>query len=279
MRNYAPYLMYQLARFGALTVPQMLRICDGVCKRSSLYRALSELVDGKYVYPILNPASRTRGYYATKEGREWVQGTERQLTAGVRTQELDHTILCAEFLLDLCQFENIVGVATPFELGPDEIAQFCHERVPDGIFRLRQDGEHFEIALEVESSRRNNGRVAEVLGRYWSTFKHRMPCSGVLIAALDPTIYGMYSRSIATMPPEFQERVRLVRGDVLGTLRSEAYGQQTYGLRRCLDFTRTQSLDGIAYTPIKLEVFSPKTASQHPPDRGGGTVITDWRSL
>ena len=76
MKDYGPYLLLQIARFGALTVPQMLRVCEGKCKRSSMYWALGELVEGHFVYPILNPASRARAYYATKEGREYVLGDE-----------------------------------------------------------------------------------------------------------------------------------------------------------------------------------------------------------
>lgn len=264
MRNYAPYLLYQIARFGALSVPQMLKICEGKCKRSSLYRTLSKLVEGDYVYPILNPASRTRAYYATMEGRRYVFGDHVALTSGVKTAELDHAIQCAEILLELCQYERVTGISTQYEMSMDEVKRFCHERVPDGIFQLTQDGHHFELALEVESSVRNSARINEVLARYWQTFKYGMPCSGLLIVAMSKSVFGMYAKAIQAMPMEFQTRVRLIQGPGLEELKTEVYGQKLGGLARCLDLTRTLSIGEIQYMPVKTEVFLAQTTPYTP---------------
>jgi hypothetical protein len=180
MKSYAPYLLYQVSRFGALTVNQMLRICEGKCGRSSLYRALGELVDGGFVYPIMNPATRTRAYYSTLNGRRYVFGREQGLTPGVRSPELDHTILSAETLLQLSHYEKVTGISTHFEISHEDIKRFCYERIPDGIIQLNQDDHRFELAIEVESSARNATRVTEVLERYWETFRRGYECSGLL---------------------------------------------------------------------------------------------------
>lgn len=268
MKNYAPYLMFQIARFGALTVPQMQKLCQGKCRRSSLYRALSELEKGDYVYPLLNPASRTRAYYATKEGREYVFGEEVTCATGIRTQDLDHTLQCAEILMSLCHFENVTGVSTPFEMSPPEIRSFCHERVPDGVFRLTQGGRNYELALELESSVRNRGRIAETLNRYWQTFKYGMPCTGVLIVAMDNTIFNMYTKAIAAMPDEFQTRVRLLNGPSLGELSTEAYGSRLESASTAWDLTRTTSMDEIVYSPNKTEVLIKQTTNTPHISRG-----------
>ena len=112
MKKYGPYLLYQIARFGALSVPQMIEVCQGRCARSSLYRALDELTSGRFVYPILNPASKTRAYYATKEGCEYVFGKSAKSSTAIKAAEVDHTIICAEVLLELCRRENVTASAS-----------------------------------------------------------------------------------------------------------------------------------------------------------------------
>ena len=255
MRTYAPYLLYQIARFGALTVPQMLRVCDGMCARSSLYRALGELVDGKFVYPILNPATRTRAYYATPDGKESVFGAELTSAAVVRARDLDHTILCAEVLLELGHYENVTGITTEFEICTEEIKRFCFERIPDGIIRLSQNGEHFELAVEVESSVRNSTRISQVLENYWQTFRRGMECYGLLVVAITPTVFQMYTRAISKMPPEFQSRVKLLEGQGLLGIRPEAFGIRLKGRPSCLDLTRTTFLEEVTYSPMKSGLF------------------------
>ena len=270
MKTYAPYLLYQIARFGALKVPQMMQICEGKCSRSAIYRTLDVLCEGDYVYPLTCPASRIRAYYATKEGREFTFGDDHAVTTGVRTKELKHTGLCTDILLDLCRYENVTGISTHFEMSADEIRQFCHERIPDGIFRLTQEGRHYEMALEVESTVRNSTRVADVLARYWQTFKYGMPCTGLLVVAMDKTIYGMYTKAIQAMPPEFQSRVRLVLGMDLEGLPPEAYGQKTAAIQRCLQLSRTLSQEEITYTPVKSRILLSKSTVQNPHIEGSG---------
>lgn len=255
MKSYAPYLLYQVARFGALTVPQILQVCEGKCRRSSLYRALGELVDGDFVYPILNPASRTRAYYATPDGRQQVFGTEQPLTAGVKPAELDHTITCADVLMKLCKFENVTGVATHFELSQEDFKRFCHERIPDGIIQLTQEGQSYELAVEVETSNRNASRVEQVLSHYWDTFRKGYECSGLLLIAVTRPIATMYRTALAQMPEEFQNRVRLLEGTDLQGLNQEAFGSPTANLSRCLDLARTSFHDEIKYSSTKSEIY------------------------
>lgn len=40
MKPYAPYLLHQIARFGALQKRQIEILCDGKCGQTSLYECL-----------------------------------------------------------------------------------------------------------------------------------------------------------------------------------------------------------------------------------------------
>ncbi len=255
MKKYAPYLLYQVGRFGALNARQMLRICDGKCKRSSLYRTINELLKDKSLYHILNRSSGVSGYYLSKEAREFVFGADHKTNYGARACDLDHTFLCADILMELCRYQNVTGIASPFELSPEDLARFCHDRTPDGLFRLTQDGQHFEMALEVERIQKDATRVRAILERYWQTFKYGMECKGLLIVAMSATIHGMYTDLIREMPEEFQNRVRVVEGVGLLGLRAEAYGERTSGIHRCLDLNRTKFHDDVTYSPVKTNIY------------------------
>ena len=255
MKAYSPYLLYQVARFGALTIPQLLKVCEGKCKRSSLYRSLRKLINEDFIYPILNPATSTRAYYATAEGRRYAFGNDQLLTAGVKPAELDHTVLCAEILMSLSTYENVTGVATHFELGSDEFKRFCHGRIPDGIIQLTQGTESYELAVELESSNRSASRVADVLNHYWETFRKGYECSGLLVVAMTPAIAAMYSKAVAQMPSEFQSRVRILEGLGLQGLNHEAFGRSNQSISRCLDLSRTSCLGTIQYSPTKTDIY------------------------
>jgi hypothetical protein len=268
MRNYAPFLLYQVARFGALTIPQMLAICDGKCKKSALYVSVKELVDAKLLLPILNGATRTRAYYATKEGRRTVLGSDFPAPSGIRASELDHTVGAAQVLLELCRYENVTGIAAPYEMRPEEIARFCYERVPDGIVRLTQDGDDFELAVELETSVKATDNVQSVLDRYWQTIRRQMECYGVLIVGTSPEILRRYTHALSKMPPEFGERVKLL-GDIgLKDINPKAFGQKTKAISDVVEITRTSSTGEIRYSPVKSELFLAQTAFTVPTPTG-----------
>ena len=264
MKSYGPYLLFQIARFGALTVPQMLHLCQGKCKRSSLYRALDELVDGGFVYPILNAATRTRGYYATLDGRRFVFGKSHPLTTGVKAYELDHTIKTADILLKLSQYSNVTGIATHFELNPEDIKRFCHNRIPDGILRLTQNGQHFELAVEVEASIKDTPRVKDVLESYHQSVKRGLECKGVLIVTMDSKVHSSYTKAIESLPSEFQPKVKLLFGKELSGIRTEAFGELSNGVPSSWELIRTSSQAGTEYASIKSTLYLLETPCETP---------------
>lgn len=251
MNRYGFYLIYQITRFGALTVEQMIRLCDGKATRSSIYRTLKKLKEADFVASVNDPNSEVRAYYATKEGREYALGEHTVLTPGTRPREINHTLACAEALLRISRHENISGISTSFELDAEEIKTFCHDRIPDGLFRLTQNGQHFELALEIESTSRSADRVRHLLNSYWTTFRSGMPCAGLVIAATTSTIFNLYSKLIAEMPEEFRTRVRLHQGIGFKDINTMAYGQIIPSLPKCWDQRGTLSKGSLSYSPIE----------------------------
>jgi hypothetical protein len=252
-RDLQPYLLYQWARFGALSIPQALHLAEGKCRRSSLYRELKRLVRRDLIYPLLNPATNTRGYYATPEGRREVFGDVEPMIPGVKTPELDHSLEVSQVLIDLCRFENVTGIIGPYELSATGWRAFARDRFPDGAFRLTQDGQHYEIAVEVESTVRSGDRIEKILENYREAFK--TPCSGVLFVTSGVTNRNRYMKAIAQMPEDFQKRVRVTQGVGSEHLAAEAYGALRTSSDKIWDLTRTESMDGFTYSPSRVEIL------------------------
>lgn len=273
MKDYTPFLLYQIARFGALTVPQMLEVCQGKCKKSALYRTLAILVENKRVLPLLSPETRTRVYYATREGRRSVFGSELPGTVGIKVTEIDHTVAVTNTLFELSRYTNVTGVATPFEMHPDEIRKFCYERVPDGIVRVTQNGSDFEFAVEFEASVKATDRARDVLNRYWQTFRRSMECKGVLIVAASPLILRRYQRALQELPPECSERIRLLEGIGLNGINPMAFGKREKAISTVLELTRNSDTGFLRYTPVKSEHFLAYAANTVHTPRGSGPHI------
>ena len=274
MKNdYAPYLLYQVARFGALTFPQMQQICHGKCKRSALYTTIASLKKARLLSKIENDASGTRAYFATKEGRSFVFGPHFPAPSGIRASELDHTIGAAQVIMDLSQYENVTGIAMPFEMRPEELSKFCYNRVPDGILRLTQGDQNFELAVELETSVKATDGVRSVLERYWQSVRRGMECYGVLIVATSPQILQRYTHALKQMPAEFSERVKLLEGIGLNGINPQAFGEKNKAIPRVLELTRTESMDEITYTSVKSELFLAQTTFTGPTPMGSGPHI------
>src|SRR5689334_19187398 len=109
MNPYTRYLLHQQARFGALRVDQMLRICEGKCKISALYKAIKRLGDLKFLSLMMDMDSRARAYYPTTLGKKAVFGNDYRGASGIRSDELGHTLDVTDVLLELCSRENITG--------------------------------------------------------------------------------------------------------------------------------------------------------------------------
>lgn len=247
----SPKLHYQLIRFGALTPTQMYSMNQGICGRSTLYRAIEPLKKSFWVYLWFFDKRNKRAYYATPRSRTRVLSEGSPLTAGAKEQELPHTLQCADILMALCTYENVRGLATPFEMSPDEINRFCSGRTPDGIVRVFQGDQSFEMAVEVETSKKTLPRVKHILDRYEETFQRRMQCERLLIVTETKTIHGMYTRALEKMPSEFQPKVQVIMPEDIFKLDEATFGKPTEAMKRSLELRRTVCQGRVQYFPLE----------------------------
>jgi len=151
-------------------------------------------------------------------------------------------------------------VATQFERDAEDVKKFCHERIPDGIIRLAQSGKIFELAVEVETTVRNQQRVKEVLLNYEETFSPAFSCSGVLIVCCTPGIATVYRKVLASLSSETQRSVRIFESPRLEGLNEESFGRSGQGLESKLELTQTVSDREILYTNEKSATYLPMAA-------------------
>lgn len=224
MKEYAPYLTHQIARFGALTVPQMLNLCQGRCKKSTLYRSLSQLMHDRFIARISHTTKPLIGYAATRDLYPLVYGLGHERHTGVRTTELEHTVQVAQVMLELSHYSGVSGLATEHEWRPEEIREFCYQRIPDGIIQITQGNLKYEIAVEVEASLKSEREIGSILTSYRQTFLKRMPCAGLLIVAGTPAIFSKYQEKIAELPPDIEQQILLTTPEGLRSLNPRVYG-------------------------------------------------------
>jgi hypothetical protein len=255
MKTYAPFLSLQLTRFGALTIPQMRWLCRGMCQKSTLYRTIGQWTKQGLLRRITHPVKSVIAYAATPELYSLVYGENHQRRIGVRETELCHSLFFTDALLQISQYTNVSGVASEYEIEPEEVRFFCHGRNPDGIIQLTKGTAIYEFAVEVETSKKNNTKMDAVLSAYKSTFARNMPCAGVIIVAEDPGILARYQKKIAELPSETEERILLVDLKGLKALKTESFGERRESPGLSLERIRNSSQGSIQYTPLKTKDF------------------------
>jgi hypothetical protein len=265
MKTFAPYLLHQLVRFGALTIPQLLVLCTGKAARSSLYRVLNELIDTRCIIPVLHPTKRIRCYVPTPLGVSIALGESRPRAVGFRLNDLEHTVMAAQVLMRLSQHGYVSGVATQYEIDPDDIKQFCHHRIPDGILELTRGGHRFELAVEVETTLRNKLRISEVIERYDQSFKRGLSCSGLIVVSNTPAIHAAYEAALAKCSKPTEEKVLLLLGPELRDLNPQYFGQYNEGPSPSWEKTRSLSQDQAEYVPLNSIGYE-SYLTQHSPD-------------
>lgn len=256
MKNVASFLMIQLARFGALTIPQMLLLCSGLCSRATLYRTLQKLAEYDLILRAAHPKKDLITYVATHELIKTVYGKNAPEIPELRIGDLCHTVAVAQTLIAASRFANVTGIATERELGEDEIKTFCFNRRPDGIIQISREGRSYELAVEVETSLKSEARAKDILDNYERTFDRAMLCAGTIIVAIPPAALTKYREHIEKKSEGFQRRVRIVASPELIELDPKVYGQRAItietSVRNTLEKHRTQSHGQITYIPNYL---------------------------
>ena len=227
MKKNLYFLSHQIARFGALTVPQMLNACSGKCSQATLYRMLDDLLRERLVKRIFLGEQAKHLFAARPSLYELVYGEEHQRSTGVSEYNSPHASLVAETILKLCRYSFVSGVATEYEITPNEAKSFCYSRVPDGIVQIVSPTQSFALAIEMERSRKDVRRIEVLLENYRQTFLRQMPCEGLLIVASNPTIAENYQTRISKMPTDIESRMVVTTPQGLSTLNQKYFGELT----------------------------------------------------
>src|SRR4051812_22209181 len=99
MKDNANYIGLQIARFGAVNVQQLLKLCSGKCGQSSIYRSIRKLMDSGCVKRISHPGKAIVGFTASPDLYELVYGKGHTRATGTPVHHLEHSIVRADALI------------------------------------------------------------------------------------------------------------------------------------------------------------------------------------
>ena len=267
MRREAPFVLYQIARFGILTIAQVRELCAGRCKRTAVYECLKSLAKAEYI-ERLAPAHFPNGIYRiTSLGFDEAMGRSNEYAQKVRGASIPHTVRVTDTLLELSRYEYVSGFATEFEVPADELFDFSRKKIPDAIIQITRGDRKFELAVEVECQQKTWIRSEEFLSKYREVFEHRALCSGVIILCDLNQSYERYQKILSEGDKAFSKRFLLLQGPELPVLSSALYGVRTIR-GNTANKARTSSVEGIQYLPVK-SINDLETTGSLPPNNEG----------
>lgn len=250
MNPRARFLLYQICRFGALNAKQMLEICDGYYKKTNLYRRLHLLTKEKLITNLCPTIGEGAIMGPTPKALKLVFGENHFRTKPARQSDLDHAEKFADVMTALGKYEFVTGIATEYEISPQELSLFALNRIPDGIIQVSRNNIKFELAVEVEHSSKNFARISEILSTYQKTISRQMQCEGVMFVCCDDGIFNSYREQIEKLPSDIERRMVLVKINEINHLEERFYGR--FGMRpnQGLNYRRNHFTSGIKYFPI-----------------------------
>ncbi|GEM_PF-2244234 len=255
MENKLTFLLHQIVRFGAMTVPQIELLSPPRKSRSTTYKRLKLLMKQDLIERIGHPRSVVHGFTATKAGEALALGTEiASKLPSIRAQDFSHTLACADAFLKLASFENIKGIASEREMTPEFLSKFCYKKHPDGMFQIRKNDFISDIALEVENQPKTDSRIKEIISLYKITLEQNFLCKGVLIVAGTDSQRKKYISLIHEIAPLFIDYFQVVKRDELKTLPKSICGNfdasRLYQRGNAVEFRWNDSTGRISYEPI-----------------------------
>ena len=268
MRVHTPYLLYQVARFGALRSTEIEALCEGRCGKSVMYENIGELLHCRYIERFCHPEISRTAYRATRSGIKAAFGLDSDELPKFRDLDTKHALRVAQTLINLARFENVSGIATELELPRDSLQAFSHSKIPDGIIQVTRGGATYEIAIEVEATPKTAQRCEEFLDKYQQAFLRSAYCSGVIVVCDANDIYERYSNHLEKRDESVRSRVLLVRGPGLESLNPTVYGPPRKKPGKCGELRRSHFGHAISYFPI-VSTKPDQKPSAEPPQRGG----------
>ncbi|MCM0606262.1 MAG: hypothetical protein KA715_09240 [Xanthomonadaceae bacterium] len=265
MRKHNAFLSHQLVRFGIMTLDQVIDSCAGRCTRATVYRMLKELRTTAFVDKPYFPSAPFNIFAATKKLRNQVLSTSHIGNSGIHHRNAAHAIAVTETFLVLSRYSFITLIATEHEIGSFEIKQFCHEKIPDGLIQISNSDGKFELAVEVESTQKNDYLMDELIEKYRATFLKEMICAGLLVVVRNKTILTAYQEKIGKLPPEFEKRILIVTFEGLKSLDSRYFGIQHKYPGESLDKIATISQGVVNAVPLFYKDFCSLSSPLSPP--------------
>lgn len=278
MKQYRKFLLHQVTRFGALTMPQMSTICEDICKRTALYHTVSLYKAEGLLYRSLQNHESSYVYVPTEAAYKTIFNEDYERARAVRAYDFFHTCSVAKAILKLSRYRLVSGIATEFEYESKDLIPFCYERTPDGIIQITRDGINYELALEVESSPRNVDRMKDLFIKYRKTLSAEMLCQGLIIVCTAQSFLKQYLELAKSIPANIKDRVIITDFDGLEDLKPQYFGERTQRPYSVLERTRTISASGIYYFPKYYDDLSKNRPTQSDP-LGGGRQTTNERIL
>jgi hypothetical protein len=251
MKSVAPIVLNRLAKFRVLTIPQLLILCNGVCKKTALYKALDRLKDNDLAYRICHQKETLYAYTASEQLLSQVYEDFAEQIMDLRIRDLKHTVMCSEVMISLARRERITGIALEHELSTDAVNKFCYSRRPDGIIRLNQGDQSIELAVEIERSFRTIAETKKILDHYNHTLQNRMLCTGVILVAPNAGVFNRYRECITELPETTRKRIILCASTKLTELKSDIFGAETKHAEKVAELVRKEFASGIEYVPMK----------------------------
>ena len=273
MNEVTLYILHQIAKFGALTIHQLEKLCLGRCSRATIYRNLNNLIQAGCVMRVSHPLKITFAFAATSTGFKAIYSVPEKDVPALPLQELSHTLACADAMLSLALYSNVSSIVTEREVHRGDFKEFSFFRIPDGIVEIKSDTVHCELAIEVETSSKSSERIREILLNYEKTFEKDMPCRGVIFVIPKNDVFNRYQSILEDLQKRSREKILLSRDISLPNLKESLFGKRLPDVRKACEKVRTDSQGVISYIPIETDTSVLGNAASTPINRG--TVSND----
>jgi hypothetical protein len=237
MRKHNQFLSRQIARFGAMTIPQMEFACSDKCGKATVYRMIDDLLEQGLIKRMPHIGKAGSLFSPRPALYRETYGDEIKTSTGLNEVNILHTIEVTQVLLNLSRYAFVSGIATEYEISSSDLSKFCHSRTPDGIIQITKESGSFELAVEVERTRRSDSRIEDVIEKYKYTLMKDMPCAGLLVVVQDQALFDVYQLKISKLPIEIAERLLVVTHDGLLNLKQEHFGEFGKGPNSSLEKT------------------------------------------
>jgi hypothetical protein len=247
-------LKMALLRFEFLTYRQITELFRGQIQGRSVERCIEIVAKSQFAQRHRCTLEKQRVYSAFPMSFLALEGLLAK-SSDAFAQEFNHRTACTDVLLALARRSFVSTITPEHELKELEEESFLIGRRPDGMFRLeRGDDLPIDIALEVETTHRNQARIRKIIQRYVETFTEDPDrLSGVLIVAITPSIVRSCRESIAEMSGTYKNRFLLSEKTDLSDVKETILGRSVVPLSYNPKSPLTKWAGSRPQKPLKIE--------------------------